>query len=143
MGSFPDVRSKSPRVQRLRGSGNPVFGGLLRHATLHAQRTPAPKPDNSQLVGNQGILRSIHPILPFPSNCLHLSRIRCASDSQDRDSFGDHILADALPQLAIYQPPVSAKRPDNHRRRLQPGFLHQPKCSPGVLRGFYIDGGGR
>ena len=143
MGPFPEVRSKNAGAQRPWHPENSVFGGLFRHPTLHNQRAFAPKSDNSRFAWNRGIVSSVPPIVPFPQYRFHLFRILCKPCPPIHDRFGDHKLAYALPQLARYNPPFLASRPDDHHRCFQDVFRHQPKCAPEVSRGFSIDKGGQ
>ena len=117
MDSFSRVRSKNAKAQFPLRSENSVLEGLFRHETLHTQQPLTPKSDNSRFVGSRGIVYSVHPIVPFPWNHLHLHRALFSPSPHIRVRFNDHKSADVLPEPATYRPLALAKRPDDHHSR--------------------------
>ena len=135
MGSFPKLRSKNASAQLAWQYENPVSRSLFRHPTPREQRTLAPKSDDSQFLGYQGTVDSIHLLVPFPHNHLHLFRILYFPSPQICDRFADRELANILSQPTRHHSPVLAKRPDDHRCRHQDVFA----TNRNALRRFHVD----
>ena len=115
MGSFPEVRPKDARAQRVLDFEYPVFSGFLRSAALRYWRTPASKSENSRLVAHHWKIHPVHPSVPFPENHHHQNQIHPVQLSYGDGRSNGHRLPGAVSQLARNQPPLPTKRSGDHR----------------------------